>query len=111
MESLFKILGGVFVGVFTVGAGAVAALALLPIASLDGWIMHLAWGWFVVPTFGVAAITWSTGTGLTLLASWLTFQISSDTREDGVLQRIVSGCIVSCASWFTMWIVHLWIIH
>jgi len=111
MESLFKILGGVFVAVFTAIVGALALLVMLPVAALDGWIMHLAWGWFIMPTFGVAAITWAMATGLTLLSSWLTFQISAATREDGVMQRLVSGCIISCASWFTMWITHLWIIH
>ena len=111
MESLFKVLGGLFVGIFSAAVAGLALLIMLPLATLDGWIMHLAWGWFIMPTFGVAAISWAMGTALTLLASWLVFQISAATREDGVLSGLVSGVIISCASWFMMWIVHLWIIH
>jgi hypothetical protein len=111
MESLFKILAGAFATLVAAAVGAMALLAMLPIAALDGWIMHLAWGWFIMPTFGVAAISWAMGTALTLFIGWLTFQISAATREDSAWQRIVSGAIISCASWFTMWIVHLWIIH
>lgn len=111
MESLFKILGGLFVAVFTALVTSIMLCALLPLTALDGWILHLAWGWFVVPTFAVPQIAWAVATGICLLVSWIVMQPSVARSEDGVGALLVKGVGVSLVSWFMMWVVHMWIIH
>jgi hypothetical protein len=113
MESLIKILGGVFVAVFTALVTSIALLLLLPLAALDGWIMHLAWGWFVVPAFGVPGIAWALATGIVLLISWVTFQLPATKSEvnRSNKDRLASSLGTSLISWLMMFMVHLWIIH
>ena len=112
METLFKILGGIFVGLFTACiAIPMALLVLVPIAALDGWILHLAWTWFVVPTFNIAPIAWAMATGICLMVAWLVFQPSAAKAESSASSILVGGVGASLCSWLMMWGVHLWIIH
>lgn len=112
METLFKILGGIFIGVFTaLITSAMLLLVVVPLAALDGWILHLAWAWFVVPTFGVAPIAWAMATGIIMMISWMVFQPSAATSEAGTTALLVKGLGTSLVSWFVMWSVHLWILH
>lgn len=112
METLGKILGGIFIGLFTALITIPLALVVLvPIAALDGWILHLAWSWFVVPTFGVAGIAWAMATGICLLVSWLVFHPGAARDEAGASAILVKGVGASLVSWFMMWGVHMWIIH
>lgn len=111
MENLFKVLGVVFVGAFTALFTSLTLCALLPLTALDGWILHLAWGWFVVPTFGVAQIAWAMATGICLLISWIVLQPSMAREEMSVTALLVKGVGSSLVAWFMMWVVHMWIIH
>lgn len=111
MENLFKVLGIVFVTVFTALATSLMLCALLPLTALDGWILHLAWGWFVVPTFAVPQIAWAMATGICLLVSWIVLQPSMAREDAGVGKLLVRGVGASLVGWFMMWVVHMWIIH
>jgi hypothetical protein len=111
METLFKIIGGLFVAIFTALVASLSLLIMLPLAAIDGWIMHLSWGWFVVPTFGLPQLAWAVSTGLVLLISWATFQLPVGETKQTNTARLASGLGISLLSWFMMWCVHMWIIH
>lgn len=53
---------------------------LVPAAILNGWALSTIWGWFVVPTFGVPALSIPTAIGISIVLSLLTHQ--PDLRKE-----------------------------
>lgn len=52
-----------------------------------GFALYLLWGWFVVPAFGVAALSYGHSVGLTLCARGLTGgMVRSDDWADALLR-------------------------
>jgi hypothetical protein len=43
-------------------------IGLVPVLLWFGWSVSVLWGWFVVPAFGIPAISVSQGAGLSLFA-------------------------------------------
>ena len=54
------------------GAGCVIlAVAIVVSMLLDGLVLRALWGWFVVPTFGIPALTLVQAIGIGLIVSLL----------------------------------------
>jgi hypothetical protein len=72
---------------------AIAALIFLPIllalsVVLNGYVLCVLWGWFIVPTFGLPRLSIPAALGVALVASVLTYQgHHSDTDEDAAEGR------------------------
>jgi hypothetical protein len=70
----------------------VLALALIVVsAGLNGWVVSVMWGWFVVPTFGLPSLTVLQAVGLCLVLGMLIRNASSDNSEKDKTERWVSA--------------------
>lgn len=46
-------------------------LVWLPLMTLlRAWVIVLLWGWFVVPQFAVAPLSWPIAAGFSVLSAW-----------------------------------------
>lgn len=62
--------------------GFLAVIAGIAATTIyEGWVLHIMWGWFVVP-LGVVAIDTAQAVGIALIASMLTRTVSKSTDED-----------------------------
>lgn len=64
------------------GVFFVICLAYLYGAFAMGFVGMKLWAWFVVPVFGLPALTWGQAYGIALLVGLLTHQIHIPTNED-----------------------------
>ena len=72
-----------------VTAGILVALIGIPIlfivlavsTVLNGWALHLLWGWFFVPIFNLPVLSIGQSIGVAMVVSFLTYQPSKS--EDG----------------------------
>lgn len=44
-------------------------------AILEGWVLTVMWGWFIVPAFGIAALRIPHAIGLALVVGMLTHRV------------------------------------
>lgn len=51
-------------------------------AAIRGYVLSTMWGWFIVPTFGVAEISIPVACGISLVAAMLTADPSADGDSD-----------------------------
>ncbi len=72
MSTLNKIIGFI---ILALGAGAIVGLSIAMSACIDGWVLMKLWAWFVVPLFRLPALTLLPAIGLSLVVSFLTFQV------------------------------------
>lgn len=54
---------------------------VIPLSMLRGWATVKLWGWFVAPVFHVPELTLVPAMGISLLVSFLTTQLHTDTDE------------------------------
>ena len=58
-------------------------IVLVVISSiLRGYVLSVLWGWFVVPTFGLPALSIPIAIGISLILAFTTHQISVKKEED-----------------------------
>ena len=62
----------------------VAVVALGTVGTLwRGYVLTVLWAWFVVPTFGLAALALAPAIGLSLLVHFLTYQSDAAKPLEG----------------------------
>ncbi|OGL32324.1 hypothetical protein A3F64_03165 [Candidatus Saccharibacteria bacterium RIFCSPHIGHO2_12_FULL_42_8] len=96
------------------GVGYVGLIgALIGISSiLNGWVLSILWGWFVVPTFDAPDISVVQAIGLALVVRFLTHSRSIEESDDSMSkeEKLQKAAIVAIASplfaLFFGWIVH-----
>lgn len=92
--------------------GAVGFVILIALSSiLNGYVLSVLWGWFMVPTFHVPALTLAPAIGLAMVVSYLTYQISDCEESDkGFGEKIARGVAYAIMkpgfALFAGWIVH-----
>lgn len=95
MTALFAIL--LFIAVTAIGA------------IYEGFILQTMWAWFIVPTFGLPALSIPVAIGICLIMAFLTHQIppkSEPGREmQDSLSRMFNGFLLSTAIFFVGWVV------
>lgn len=57
-------------------------LAIVPMSILNGWVLSTMWGWFVVPTFKVAALGIAPAIGLSALVGYVCKHTNEDIKND-----------------------------
>lgn len=69
-----------------IAASLVLGMVFLTVAVLAIWrgiVLSTIWGWFMVPVFGLPALTITPAIGVALVVSFLTYQYSaSDAAQD-----------------------------
>lgn len=95
-------------------AGAIISILSSPFIYVwRGYVLTILWGWFIVPTFGIKAITIPQAIGLSLIVSFLTYQASKSVFADeeepkkSILQVILSF-IIPATCLLIGWIVNHW---
>lgn len=82
-------------------AGALAGFVIFPIFTLllvpvmlwQGWAAAILWGWFIVPTFSVPAISISQAAGIMLVVGLLRFKMTGPKDEISWTTKIVGFVI------------------
>jgi len=86
-------------------------IAVVVIATiLNGWVLTILWGWFIMPVFNFPALSLVPGIGLALIVSYLTYQDIICELEDSVDGAIVKLFQVVIRSLFVLlfgWVLHL----
>ena len=65
-------------------------VALLALALVQGWVLTVLWGWFVVPTFGVAHLPIAYALGLSATAN-LFVGAKPSTKDQSLSDIFVSS--------------------
>ena len=89
---------------------AMLALVLIPLlAILQGWVLTVLWGWFVVPTFHAPELNIVTAIGLTLVVGMFKgYSVKTGKKsENEKLTEAVAVVIMPFIFLFLGWIVHL----
>jgi len=59
-------------------------LVLLAISAIwKGYVLTVLWGWFVVPTFGLPALSLAPAIGMSMVVSFLTHQSDATKEQEG----------------------------
>ena len=58
--------------------GALVALPMVMFISsiLNGYVLSILWGWFIVPTLGAPTLSTVPAIGIALVVAYLTYQVS-----------------------------------
>jgi len=67
-------------------------LITLPIVTMwHGFIFMTLWGWFIVPTFGLAPLTLAVAIGVALVVRMLTISFKVDAKSPDVIKGFFTG--------------------
>lgn len=81
---------------------AVILLAVLGVPALlwRGYVLTILWGWFIVPLFGVPALSIPLAIGLSLTVAFLTSQRTGNetTEKKSEGEKLLTSLIL-CAAW------------
>lgn len=104
MEQLFALIIG---AIFVVGLLTVVAV---PLAILRGFVLTKLWAWFVVPFFGLPALSIPLAIGISLLIGFLAQSPTAKDVESGDWKKSFSISILSpLITLFIGWIVTFWL--
>lgn len=90
----------------------ISALLIGTTALLKGFVITKLWGWFVVPAFGVAAISLPVAIGLGVLLSFMTCTYMSGMivrKEDWLKNTLMLMYTHPIIVLFTGWIVQMFL--
>lgn len=68
--------------VIVVGFVALVSVAIVVHALIEGWVLSILWGWFMVPTLGLPVISVPQAIGIALVINMLTHQSYNHHTED-----------------------------
>lgn len=89
-----------------------AALLLWPVSAIvQGFCLKILWGWFMVTTFAMQALTIPQALGLALTVSYITHQVESRKAKEGEsygpIELLVGGMLRAVIVLFIGWVYHL----
>lgn len=70
-----------FIAVFLILMTPFALIGLVG-SVLNGIVLSILWGWFIVPTFGIPQLGIPQAIGICLIASYLTHQFTYQKEDD-----------------------------
>lgn len=87
-------------------------IVLVPVmAVMQGWVLTILWGWFVVPTFGLPQLSIAVAIGFSLIVSLFRGAQQSKTPDERSTEEKVGQALVlffgPLIVLFFGWIVHL----
>lgn len=88
-----------------IGAVAFVPLMIGAMVSLGGWVISVLWGWFVVPAFGLPAISIPTAIGIDSIVTYMTWhgykEDDSSTGKKFLMVLVRPGIMLLIG-----WVVH-----
>ena len=102
--SVLAVLGGI------VGVGVL----MVCLSLFQGYVVSVLWGWFIVPVFGVPALSIVPAIGIALVVTYLTHQIQdNEAGKHGVGKQVLDGTVravvKSTVALVLGWSVHLFL--
>lgn len=84
--------------------------AIIVSVLLNGYVLSVLWGWFIVPVFGLPALSIPVAIGLALVVSFLTKDVTIDDSSDkqNAGKKLVVIMLRPLLVLFTGWIVKQW---
>lgn len=90
-----------------------AFVLVLPIFGtaliLDGYCFMILWGWFVVPTFGLPALTIPQAVGLGIIGALVTHQFNGSINEGNRWQFVLGAFANPLIFLATGWLIKQWV--
>jgi hypothetical protein len=91
----------------------IAAIVAIPLVAVifavsciwSGWVLHVLWAWFVVPLFGLPALTVPYAIGLSLVSKMLRGRGYSDKDESfwkSLMNAAIGPAIVLLVGWIVL---------
>jgi len=73
-----------FLAAIMVILGFVSLFFVLLVVStlLNGWVFSILWAWFIIPVFGLPALTIGQAIGLSMVVTFLTYQYVDNQKSD-----------------------------
>jgi len=98
-------------GLACVGIGVLATLALVGGTLMNGWVLSILWGWFVVPVFGISQISVLQAIGLTAIINMLKSSRAKENNKgretsEVIVELFAITIIAPLISLFFGWIVY-----
>jgi len=90
-------------------AGIIVLIMIPLIAILQGWVLTVLWGWFIVPTFRAPELSIAVAIGLTLIVGMfkdINIKNSEKSSEDRLVEAIAT-VLTPFVFLFLGWIVQL----
>jgi len=86
---------------------------LLVSSILNGYVLSVLWGWFIVPVFNLPTLTAVSAIGIAMVVSYLTYQYNESDEDDNksfgekLAKPIAIAILRPLFALFFGWIVHL----
>lgn len=87
--------------------GAVA-FAISASVVLNGYVLSVLWGWFIVPVFGLPALTIPVAIGIALVISFLTHQLNLNDGDETGWKQLAFSFLHPLLTLLAGWIVKQW---
>jgi len=82
-------------------------------AVTAGWVLSILWGWFVVPAFGIPALTIAQAIGVSYVVSFLARRTAQPNKGEKEHSEVIWGLSVLLISpLLTLgigWVIHLFV--
>ena len=85
------------------------AVAIVLGSVWRGYVLSVLWGWFVIPVFEAPRLTTVGAIGLSLIASFLTYQSNAAKKrdDDALIEALAVAAVVPAMALTMGWVVHL----
>ena len=77
-----------------VGIVALTAALIAVSSLLNGFVLSILWGWFIVPLFGLPQLSLPYAIGIGMVVSFLTYQHVDSGKSENALATLV-GLIIA----------------
>lgn len=96
----------------TILGGFVGVVAMMVISSLlRGYALSVLWGWFMVPTLGLPALSVVQAIGIAIVISFLTYQYNDCQKKEKSFGETVGQASVMAVVYPLGALLFGWVIH
>lgn len=88
----------------------VGAIGMMVLSSvLGGFVLVKLWGWFIIPTFGLPALSIPVAIGITLMSKYMTIQKKPEMQDDDFVSQYSFAIAFPLVTLIIGWIVHFFV--
>ena len=107
LASFASLFAGLFITLGAIGGATLFVFAIgFLYGILNAYVVSTLWGWFVVPIFGLKALTVVQAWGLALIPSWFMYKTKSQEKVDkSNYVSVFANPLIAAGCWLLMgWI-------
>ncbi len=83
-------------------------ITVLPVMVIQGWVLAILWGWFIVPIFNVPSIGTAQAVGF-LFVTRIVSPGPAKEKTENIAKTIMIAAVFPLFSLFFAYLVHAWI--